>query len=238
MSRDIRIVSKLNLSLCMTFTLFLNIDKKTCQLNLQSKFFRYNRKLRGLVFFSWSQSVTVNLFHVRHSVNYDNDDDDDDNDDDDNDDDDVGKNSTYESFFKSNSHEVQTNKFHSLSSSLTDFFFMALQPLVSLLRLHDHTHLDTLCEGDLFGERSVRCRDFSRQHTTLPTDNMPPLGFEHAIPLSERPQTHDSDRAATGILPPRLRRRILSRNVIRLLCRKNNYKHYDSFQRFGSVRAA
>jgi hypothetical protein len=28
---------------------------------------------------------------------------------------------------------------------------------------------------------------------------MPPVGFEHAIPASERPQTHTLDRAATGI---------------------------------------
>jgi hypothetical protein len=28
---------------------------------------------------------------------------------------------------------------------------------------------------------------------------MPPAGFEHAIPASERPQTHALDRAATGI---------------------------------------
>ena len=37
---------------------------------------------------------------------------------------------------------------------------------------------------------------------------------------------------------PRLRRRILSRNVIRLLCRKDNYKLYGTFQAFGSVRTA
>jgi len=28
---------------------------------------------------------------------------------------------------------------------------------------------------------------------------MPPVGFEHAIATSERPQTHAQDRAATGI---------------------------------------
>ena len=28
---------------------------------------------------------------------------------------------------------------------------------------------------------------------------MPPVGFEPAIPASERPQTHASDRAANGI---------------------------------------
>ena len=46
-------------------------------------------QFKGLVFFSWLQSVTVSIFHVRHSVNYyyEEDDDhiDDDNDDDDDD---------------------------------------------------------------------------------------------------------------------------------------------------------
>jgi hypothetical protein len=28
---------------------------------------------------------------------------------------------------------------------------------------------------------------------------MPPVGFEPTIPVSERPQTYDLDRAATGI---------------------------------------
>jgi len=102
-------------------------------------------QFKGLVFFSLSLSVSVSLFHVRHSVNYDDDDDDDDdndynddddadNDDDDNDDDDAdnddddndddvdGKNSTYESFVTSNSHEFQIIKFHSLFSSHRLFF--------------------------------------------------------------------------------------------------------------------
>ena len=29
--------------------------------------------------------------------------------------------------------------------------------------------------------------------------SMPPVGFEHTIPASERPQNHALDRAATGI---------------------------------------
>jgi hypothetical protein len=28
---------------------------------------------------------------------------------------------------------------------------------------------------------------------------MPPVGFEHAVPVSERPKTHALDRTATGI---------------------------------------
>jgi len=39
-----------------------------------------------------------------------------------------------------------------------------------------------------------------RQHNTHKTQSsMPPAGFEHAIPASEWPQTHASDRADTGI---------------------------------------
>jgi hypothetical protein len=30
-------------------------------------------------------------------------------------------------------------------------------------------------------------------------DSYAPVGFEHAIPVSKRPQTHALDRAATGI---------------------------------------
>jgi hypothetical protein len=41
------------------------------------------------------------------------------------------------------------------------------------------------------------------QHTTITTDinikSIPPLGFEREIAASERPQTHNLDRAATGI---------------------------------------
>jgi hypothetical protein len=87
-------------------------------------------QLKGLEFFSWSQSVTVGLFHVRRFVIYDDDDDDDDDDDeedddddDDNDDDDDGKNSTYELFFTSNSRKVQTVKFHYLFFLLINLFY-------------------------------------------------------------------------------------------------------------------
>ena len=37
------------------------------------------------------------------------------------------------------------------------------------------------------------------QHTTLTTDINAPAGFELTIPASERPQTHDLDRATNVI---------------------------------------
>jgi len=120
----------------------------------------------------------------------------------------------------------------------TDFFFHGTATANFFIEA-SLSYSDTPYKGGLFRERSVWCRDLSIwQHNTLPTDIISPVGFEDAFPLSERPQTHALDRAATGILPPRLRRWILSRNVIRLLCRKDSYKHYDTFQTFRSVRAA
>jgi len=81
-------------------------------------------QFKGLVFFSWLQSVTVSIFHVRHSVNYYYEEDDDHIDDDnDDDDDDDGKNSNYESCFTSNSHEVQTVKLPSPSPLPHRLFF-------------------------------------------------------------------------------------------------------------------
>jgi len=170
------------------------------------KILQIQLQFKDLVFLSWSQSVTVSLFHVRHAVNYDDDDDDnddddddddndddddddndddddddndddddddnddddddddenddddddDDNDDDDNDDGDDGKNSTYESFLTSNSHEVQTIKFHSLSSSPQTFFHGTAT--ASFVIEASRSYSETPYVGGLFGERSVRCR--------------------------------------------------------------------------------
>ena len=51
-------------------------------------------------------------------------------------------------------------------------------------------------------EWSARRRDISSDNTQHPQERettMPTAGFEPAIPASERPQTHTSDRTATGI---------------------------------------
>jgi hypothetical protein len=90
-------------------------------------------------------------------------------------------------------------KFLSLSLSLS---LHGLTVLVaygsSSLRLRDHTHSDTLhsvglfwmSEGLLLGQKH---NTHNRQVSMLMA------GFEPANPASEWPQTHDLDRAATGI---------------------------------------
>jgi hypothetical protein len=67
--------------------------------------------------------------------------------------------------------------------------------------LHDHT-LDTPQSVGLLWTRDQPVAETSTwQHTALTTDRhpCPPEGFEPTIPVSERPQTHVLDRAATGI---------------------------------------
>ena len=59
------------------------------------------------------------------------------------------------------------------------------------------------------------------QHTPSQQTSMPPAGFEPAIPASERPQTHASDRVTTAIS----RWRILQGKIIQkeiMHARRNN----------------
>jgi hypothetical protein len=49
------------------------------------------------------------------------------------------------------------------------------------------------------GEWSARRRDLTTHNTHKRRISIPPVGFEPAIPVSERPQTHALDRAATAI---------------------------------------
>jgi hypothetical protein len=49
------------------------------------------------------------------------------------------------------------------------------------------------------------------QHTTL--TSMPPVRFEPAIPVSEMPQTHALDRAATGIDIPQISHFIIKTSI-------------------------
>jgi hypothetical protein len=82
---------------------------------------------------------------------------------------------------------------------------MARQPLmgqgllvVEASRLHSrHTTLD----GSPLDEGSARCRDIylATKNTPKRQTSMPPVRFEPKIPAHDRPQTHTSDRAATGI---------------------------------------
>jgi hypothetical protein len=66
--------------------------------------------------------------------------------------------------------------------------------------LHDHT-LDTPHSVGLLWTRDQQVAETSTwQHTTLTREtSMPPAEFEPTILVSERPQTHALDRAATGI---------------------------------------
>jgi len=64
----------------------------------------------------------------------------------------------------------------------------------------DHTQEHTLGRPSL-DELSARRRDlFLTTHNAHKRQiSLPPAGFKPAIPASERPQTHASHRAATGI---------------------------------------
>jgi len=76
--------------------------------------------------------------------------------------------------------------------------YWAMAPSLSRLYHHTKTHRTRLgSSGRVIGTTQ-------RQHSSLTTDrqtSMPPAGFEHTIPASERPQTHVLDRVATGIGP-------------------------------------
>jgi hypothetical protein len=70
--------------------------------------------------------------------------------------------------------------------------------------LHDHTQTQTTLGTTPLDEWSARRRDLylTTHNTHKRQTSMPPVGFEPAIPASERPQTHILDRAATGIGSP------------------------------------
>jgi hypothetical protein len=82
---------------------------------------------------------------------------------------------------------------------------MARQPLGGLGRLifrgFTITFIHTTLGMTPLDEGSARRRDLylTTHNTHKKQTSMPPVGFEPAIPASERPQTHALDRAATGI---------------------------------------
>jgi hypothetical protein len=94
----------------------------------------------------------------------------------------------------------------SYAARLKFFLSMAQQPLVGqglfiteASRSHSFRHT-TLSRISL-DEWSARRRDLylTKHNTHKRLISMPPLGFEPAIPASERPQTDALDRAASGI---------------------------------------
>jgi hypothetical protein len=83
---------------------------------------------------------------------------------------------------------------------------MARQPLGGLVRLivrgFTITHLTHTTLGRTpLGEGPARRRDLylTTHNTHKRQTSMPSAGFEPTVPVSERPQTHALDRAATGI---------------------------------------
>jgi hypothetical protein len=85
------------------------------------------------------------------------------------------------------------------------FLSMAQQPLLGQgLRVievsRSHSRHTTLGRTPL-DEWSARRRDLylTKHNTHKRQTSMPPARFEPTIPVSERPQTHALDRAATGI---------------------------------------
>jgi hypothetical protein len=105
--------------------------------------------------------------------------------------------------------KLHNEELHDLYPPYNLFFFsMARQPLGGLGRLiirgFTITHLDTPQSVGLLwtSDRPDRRRDYLTTHNTHKRQtSMPPLGFELTILVSERPQTHALDRAATGIGP-------------------------------------
>jgi hypothetical protein len=65
----------------------------------------------------------------------------------------------------------------------------------------DHTQTHTTVGGTPLDEGSARRRNLYLTTQTLykTKKSIPPVGFEHTIPASARPQTYALDRAATGI---------------------------------------
>jgi hypothetical protein len=96
-----------------------------------------------------------------------------------------------------------------ITNRMWSFFFfpMARQPHMGLgllvsSRFHDHTHLRHTTVGRTpLDEGPARRRDLylTTHNTHKRQTSMPPVGFKPTIPVSERPQTHALDRAATGI---------------------------------------
>ena len=70
----------------------------------------------------------------------------------------------------------------------------------SFLRLSRSNSDTSKSVGLLWASDQPVAQTSTRQHTTITTDRhpCPPVGFEPAIPASERPQIHALDRAATG----------------------------------------
>jgi len=83
------------------------------------------------------------------------------------------------------------------------FFCAATVQLVPLLRLLDHAQLDTHTQPIAFlwtSDQPVAQAAINTKHNKHKRrTSMPTVGFETAIPVSQRPQTCALDRVAPGI---------------------------------------
>jgi hypothetical protein len=92
--------------------------------------------------------------------------------------------------------------FSVIKTIITVIFFLWLNsPLGHFTTLHDHTLRHTTLGRTPLDEWSARRRDLylTTHNTHNRKTSMLPVGFEPAIPVSERPKTHALDRAATEI---------------------------------------
>ena len=100
---------------------------------------------------------------------------------------------------------LEQNYSHAHYISVVSFFLRARQPLGGLGRLIFRGLSITLRHTTLgktpLDELPARRRDlYLKTHNTHKKQtSMTPAGFEPTIPVSERPQTHALNRAATGI---------------------------------------
>jgi hypothetical protein len=92
------------------------------------------------------------------------------------------------------------------ANGIAFFYPMAQQPLVGKGRLiiqasrsHSDTHHSLYDSSGRVISPKQRSVPDNTQHSQEKKKSMPPVGFEPAIPASERPQTHAWHRAATGI---------------------------------------
>ena len=117
------------------------------------------------------------------------------------------------------------------------FFFFLQQPpqwarASSFTRFLNHT--DTTLGRTPLDEWSARRTDLylATHNTHNRQTSMPPVGFEPAIPASERLQTHALDRAATGTgeVNPAARTTYTAQRAVRAVCtRTSNTRIFSVF---------
>ena len=110
-----------------------------------------------------------------------------------------------------NYHSINTPYLYSLicyrprSVYTLIYFPMTYHPLLDqdllITRLHDHTQTHTHSVGLLLttDQHDADISTGTTNNAHKQRTSMLPAGFEPAIPPNKRPQTHSTDRTATGI---------------------------------------